>query len=77
MHCTVLRVVSHVSLVFRFQRYGEERVVIAERDGKPGRARKVMVFLNPSANKRSHTHTRTHKHYNCLLSCAEMQRYNF
>ena len=34
------------------QKYGEERVGPVERDGKPGSAKKVMVFLNPTANKR-------------------------
>ncbi|CAI8038527.1 Acylglycerol kinase, mitochondrial [Geodia barretti] len=34
------------------KRYGEERVVIAERDGKPGQAKKMVILLNPAANKR-------------------------
>lgn len=34
------------------QRYGEERVEAAREDGQPRKMRKVMVFLNPTANKR-------------------------
>ena len=35
------------------QKYGEERVQSPERDGRPHKMRKVTVFLNPTANRRS------------------------
>lgn len=47
---------------------------IAERDGKPVEARKVMLFLNPSANRRcgtAHTHTHTHMGAFCVFVCRD------
>ena len=34
------------------QKYGEEKVMSAELDNKPHKMRKIMLFLNPTANKR-------------------------